>query len=103
MTEFTSLLNSRWKRDPCALYYTARLLAKLGDTGLALSTLERSVEGGYYPFRFLARDPWLDPLRGHPNFKRFSSAEGVTAAVAAFAQAGGARVLSVGRPEPIPS
>jgi hypothetical protein len=30
--------------------------------------LERAVEGGFYPDQLLARDPWLDPVRGEPRF-----------------------------------
>ena len=104
--EATLLLSARWKpRDPCALFYLARLLAKTGETEHALGTLEGSVEGGYYPFRFLARDPWLDPLRGESKFAAIlrRAESRYRDAVAAFVKAGGDRVLSVGRPGPLPS
>ena len=104
--EATFLLSARWKpRDPCALFYLARLLAKTGETQRALGTLEGSVEGGYYPFRFLARDPWLDPLRGESKFAEIlrRAENRYRDAVAAFVKAGGDRVLSVGRPGPLPS
>jgi serine/threonine protein kinase len=54
--------------DPEGLYYMARQLAYLGETASALATLKRVVDGGFFCVPVFARDPWLDPLRTHPEF-----------------------------------
>jgi hypothetical protein len=42
-----------------------------GDTARALVLLERAVDGGFYPVRFLAEFcPFMAPLRGMPEFER---------------------------------
>ena len=46
----------------------ARQLAYLGETTLALTTLRRVAEQGFLCVPAFARDPWLDPLRTHPEF-----------------------------------
>jgi serine/threonine protein kinase/tetratricopeptide (TPR) repeat protein len=55
-------------RDPEGIYFIARTYAYMGSVDEALATLERAVEGGFYPDQLLARDPWLDPVRGEPRF-----------------------------------
>ena len=80
-----------WRlRDPCATYYLARMLAVVGHPD-ALRMLKQSVEGGFNPYAFLRRDPWLDPLRADPAFGevlRFAEAQYRDAADA-FVAAGG--------------
>ena len=55
-------------RDPEGIYFIARMYAYVGATEDALKTLERAVEGGFYPDALLARDPWLDSIRGEQRF-----------------------------------
>jgi tetratricopeptide (TPR) repeat protein len=81
--------------DPEGLYYMARQLSYLGETASALATLKRVVEGGFFCVPVFARDPWLDPLRTHPEFvnilrqaeARHQEAQTV------FTEAGGERLL----------
>jgi len=89
-------------RDPETLYYVARLLAHFGDPGTALALLARAVEEGFFCFSALARDPWLNTLRGDPAFtKILRHAEARhREALAAFRQAGGDRLLGL---TPIPN
>jgi serine/threonine protein kinase len=54
--------------DPEGRYYAARHLAYLGDPETALSLLQGVVEDGFFCVPALARDPWLDSLRGAPEF-----------------------------------
>jgi tetratricopeptide (TPR) repeat protein len=84
-------------RDPEGLYYFARQLAYLGKHARALEVLKEVVDLGYVCFPTMAHDPWLDPLRGNPEFtivlrsaetRRRDAAE-------AFLAAGGGRILSV--------
>jgi eukaryotic-like serine/threonine-protein kinase len=84
-------------RDPEGLYYFARQLAYLGKQARALEVLSEAVELGYVCFPTMAHDPWLDPLRGKPEFtlvlrraemRRREAAE-------AFLAAGGCRILGV--------
>ena len=98
--ESTARLLGSWRpRDPCPLFYLARHLAFLGDSERALEMLEQAVEGGFYPYRFLARDPWLDGVRGESRFVgilRTAEAR-YHEALDAFVQAGGNRVLGLGK------
>jgi adenylate cyclase len=83
--------------DPEGLYFLGRSLARLGEHERALEVLERSVESGYSPFSAMARDPWLDPLRGGPRFAailRRASAL-YRDAQAAWRQASGDRLLGL--------
>ena len=54
--------------DPEGLFYLARHLARLDETGIALGLLRRVVQGGHFCFPALARDTWLNSLRGEPEF-----------------------------------
>jgi TolB-like protein len=92
----TEQLLSVWRpRDPCAIYYAGRQLAFMGDAARALQFLEQAVEGGFYPYRFLGRDPWLDPLRGHRQFDKIlqRAQERYRESLAAFREVGGDRIL----------
>jgi hypothetical protein len=81
-------------RDPCGTYYLARTLALIGH-GEAMATLRRSVERGFHPYTFFARDPWLDRLRAEAGFREILriAEVGYHDAAAAFAAAGGERIL----------
>ena len=95
--EATEKLVSVWHlKDPCARYYLARHLARVEDSR-ALAILDSAVGGGFFCLPFLARDPWLDSLRGESEFSAiFSVAEGRhREALAAFRQADGNRVLGL--------
>jgi eukaryotic-like serine/threonine-protein kinase len=84
-------------RDPCAKYYFARGLAAAGKVEAGLQLLGDSVDSGFSCFDFMARDPWLQSLRGHPSFaailRRAEARE--RQAKMAFIEAGGDRVLGV--------
>lgn len=83
--------------DPCPRFYVARVLARVGDTDRALINLKTTVDSGFFCYPILARDPWLDPLRGFPEFaailQRASTKQ--RNAAAAFLQAGGDVVLGM--------
>ncbi|HKW99602.1 MAG TPA: protein kinase [Bryobacteraceae bacterium] len=85
--------------DPEGIFYMVRQLAYFGEADKSLSILRRAVEGGFYCFPVLARDPWLDPLRGNPEFASIlrlaerHSEEALTA----FHKAGGNHVLALER------
>lgn len=78
-------------RDPEGLFYLARHLAHLNEVGPALALLERVEGSGYVCFPTMARDPWLDSLRGMPAFTELLRRAETrhAAAVAAFQQVGG--------------
>ncbi len=84
--------------DPEGKYYGARVLARLGETDLALRELERAESGGFFCYPFFVRDPWLDPLRGDSRFieiPRRAEAR-MHDAQRAFDAHPGSRVLGVG-------
>lgn len=54
--------------DPEGLYFTARVLARLGETDASLDLLDRIVEGGFYCSSVMLRDPWMDSIRGRSRF-----------------------------------
>jgi serine/threonine protein kinase len=55
-------------KDPEALYYVARQLAKIGENERAIELLHRVIEGGYSCATGLKRDPWLAGLHCVPHF-----------------------------------
>jgi len=54
--------------DPEATYKIAQAYSILGDHTSALRVLRSSVEGGFFAFPYMARDPMLDPLRKETEF-----------------------------------
>ncbi len=50
------------------LYFNVRMFAYLGDKDRALAILQRAIEYGFICYPFMARDPWLDPLRADLRF-----------------------------------
>lgn len=56
--------------DPEASYKIAQAYAVLGDKASALRILQRSVEGGFFPYTYLAADPLLQSLHGDPAYAR---------------------------------
>jgi serine/threonine protein kinase len=86
--------------DPEGRYYAARHVAYLGDPDMALSLLTRVVEDGFFCVPALARDPWLDSLRGTPEFAaivRRAEARHRQALIS-FLTAEGDRVLGIAQP-----
>jgi len=68
--EGMKVVESFWQRDfdPEGLYFTARVLAKLGESDASLKMLNRVIDGGFYCATAMLRDPWLDSVRGTPAF-----------------------------------
>jgi hypothetical protein len=60
--------------------------------------LNQVVHGGYHCPIALTRDPWLDSLRGSPEFVRLvrQAEAGHARAAEAYIRAGGERILGVG-------
>jgi DNA-binding winged helix-turn-helix (wHTH) protein/tetratricopeptide (TPR) repeat protein len=56
--------------DPEGLFYMARHLAHLKEIDGAIKLFGRVVEGGYCCYPAMADDPWLDPARARPEFRR---------------------------------
>jgi tetratricopeptide (TPR) repeat protein len=81
--------------DAEGLYYLSRQLARAGAHEQAIAVLERATAAGFFCYPVLASDAWLDPLRPLPGFvtllRRVQDEH--EAAVAAFASAGGERIL----------
>jgi serine/threonine protein kinase len=84
-------------RDPEGLYYFARQLAYLGKHVRASEVLNEAAELGYVCFPTMARDPWLDSLRGSLEFSlALRTEEGrYREAARAFLAAAGSRILGV--------
>ena len=57
-------------RDPEGNYQLARQVAYLNQSAEALQLLARAVEGGFFCYSTMARDPWLDSLRGTKELPR---------------------------------
>ena len=81
--------------DAEGLYYLARQLARAGAGADAVATLERAAAAGFFCYPLLASDEWLDPLRALPQFVTVLGRvqQEHDLAVAAFATAGGERIL----------
>jgi predicted Zn-dependent protease len=86
--------------DPEGLYYLARCLAKLGDTDGAVLGMTRSIERGYSCYPTFATDPWLDVLRGRPEFDAAleRARADYEAAIEEFRNADGERIIGVTLP-----
>ena len=84
-------------RDPESFYYFARQFAFLGYHARALELLAEAVRVGYICFPAMASDPWMDPLRGSPEFAEVRRAAEARRreAVEAFLTAGGGEILGV--------
>jgi tetratricopeptide (TPR) repeat protein len=54
--------------DPEGIYKIAQGYAVLGDRASALRVLRGSVEGGFFPYPYLATDPLLESLRNEAEF-----------------------------------
>lgn len=87
-------------RDPEARYFVGRHFAHAGDQGAALSAIEWAVDNGFFCAPAMASDPWLDSLRGLPEFSaivRRAEARHRDAVVT-FLSAEGDRLLGLGQP-----
>jgi non-specific serine/threonine protein kinase len=82
---------------PEELFYLARHLAYVSETGRANEVLARAVEEGFFCYPAFVRDPWLDSLRATPEFKATlqRARERHLGAVRAFVEAGGEQLLGV--------
>jgi serine/threonine protein kinase len=83
--------------DPEGLYFTARVLARLGEPQACLDMLDRVIERGFYCSAIMLRDPWLDPVRGQPRLNDIiKRAEARTHdAASEFIRLNGNRILGV--------
>jgi tetratricopeptide (TPR) repeat protein len=54
--------------DPEAMYKIAQSYIALGETASGLRVLRDSVEGGFFPYPYLATDPLLERIRKEPEF-----------------------------------
>jgi tetratricopeptide (TPR) repeat protein len=60
--------------DAHQTFHLAESYAMAGDTSRALELLDWAVDNGFYPFRFYAEwCPFMEPLRGMPEFERIIS------------------------------
>ena len=87
-------------RDPEGIYYLARELAFLGEQELALETLSKAIDRGFFCYSAMVRDPWLDSIRGRSEFTALlrRANELHREAAAAFVSAGGESLLGL-RPD----
>ena len=86
--------------DPEGRFYCARGMAHVGYHDEAVKLLAESVEGGYFCLAGYTRDPWLDPLRGLPQFGsllRRAEARHRQAMIS-FLNAEGDRILGIAHP-----
>jgi serine/threonine protein kinase/thioredoxin-like negative regulator of GroEL len=60
--------------DAHQTFHLAESFAMAGDTARALQLLERAVDGGFYPYLFIAEYcPFMEPLRRTPEFSRIAA------------------------------
>jgi len=94
--ECRALLESSF-HDPEGRFYLVRNLARVGSLDLSVSVLREVVSRGFHPREMMAADPWMRPLDGHPDLPPILRAmdDGIAAARASFAAAGGPALLRV--------
>jgi len=97
VSETDQLLRNWSLRDPCAAYYAARFVARLGDRERAIPLLRQTLDDGFCGYTFMMHDPWLDPVRGDPQFQDLlrRELEVRRQAQMAYLEAGGDRLLGV--------
>jgi len=86
--------------DPEARYFVGRHLAFAGDEAGGLAAIEWAVDNGFFCAPAIARDPWLDPLRGLTEFAAIVRRAETRHrdAVVTFLSAEGDRLLGLGQP-----
>ncbi len=92
------IVSAKHFKDPEALFYAARILARLAEVEPSLALLERVLTEGFFCFPAFARDAWLDPLRAEARFKAIlgEAEERHRQALNRFRAAGGDRAIGVG-------
>jgi TolB-like protein/tetratricopeptide (TPR) repeat protein len=83
--------------DPEGYFTGGAILSRLGSHELALTALQKAVDGGFYAPDTLAADSWFDALRSHPRFAeilRLAQARR-REALAVFRAEGGERLLGL--------
>jgi DNA-binding winged helix-turn-helix (wHTH) protein/TolB-like protein/Tfp pilus assembly protein PilF len=63
-------IKQRGVGDPEATYKIAQAYAVLADKGSALRALQMSVEGGFFSYPYIDKDPLLNDLHGESEFAR---------------------------------
>ena len=83
--------------DPESDFCWADFAVRIPDRRWALWFLTRAIDRGFFSFPTIAQNPSFDPLRGDPEFGRLLRLAETKhrAAAAAFAQAGGDRLLGL--------
>jgi serine/threonine protein kinase/tetratricopeptide (TPR) repeat protein len=83
------------RKDPESQFYSARHLAWIGERERATAKLSRVMDMGFLGAYSVGRDPWLEPLRGLPQFEALAEeAERRRLKTHAdFVAAGGERIL----------
>ena len=71
---FDMLMAVDW--DPEGTFPMGLYLSQAGDLERAVGLVDRAVTHGYVCYPVLIRDPWLDPLRGRPEFGKDPSRRG---------------------------
>jgi eukaryotic-like serine/threonine-protein kinase len=89
-------------RDPEGWFYMARQLSYLNEPERAVAMLSRAIDLGFFCYPWIIRDPWLDPIRGIPEFNAILAKARTLhqAAVDAFAAEGGEPLLGVRESSP---
>jgi TolB-like protein len=87
-------------RDPEGLFYLVRHLAHLNEKDAAVQLFQRVVRGGFCCYPAMARDPWLDSIRGLPEFAKLlrEARAKHREALAAFRSVNGDVILGMSRP-----
>ena len=103
LTGLSTLGPLKIQDDPEAIFQEGWLLCDVGEHQAGLAYLQRAVAKGYYVAPTLTRARQFDPLRGDPAFQTLlaDATAGHERALAAFRDAGGAKLLGldVRRPE----
>ncbi|MBV8834665.1 MAG: winged helix-turn-helix domain-containing protein [Acidobacteriaceae bacterium] len=72
--ELEAKIEKRGVGDPEASYKIAQAYAVLGDRSSALRAFRFSIDSGFFPYPYFARDPLIDSLRNLPEFPRLLDA-----------------------------
>jgi DNA-binding winged helix-turn-helix (wHTH) protein/TolB-like protein/Flp pilus assembly protein TadD len=74
LSETEKLISDRGVGDPEAIYKIAQAYSVLADKSSALRVLRLSIDGGFFCYPYVVKDPLLDTLRHEPEFIRLTTA-----------------------------
>ena len=66
LTQFMAMQDEL--EDGESIYWNAVIFSLIGQQDLAIQYMQRAIDKGFYPYPYFLQEPFLDPIRNHPEF-----------------------------------